>query len=132
MRSRTRSATAWACRPSAISQVAARRGYPAGGRSDPAWLQPYLDRLGVVRPGRPTVEALFALHRAQLERVAYETIDIVLGRPPGIDPVESIGRIVAGRIAADRERPSPVRTATAQSTTSRRSIIPALPVPQSK
>ena len=41
--------------------------------------------------------ALFALHRAQTERVAYENIDIFLGRPQGIDPTESIERIVRGR-----------------------------------
>lgn len=29
--------------------------------------------------------------------VAYENIDIQLGRPPGIDPAESIERIIAGR-----------------------------------
>jgi len=43
------------------------------------------------------VEALFALHRAQTERVAYENIDIILGRPQGIDPAESIDRITRGR-----------------------------------
>jgi arylamine N-acetyltransferase len=48
-------------------------------------------------PGRPSVAALFAIHRAQTERVAYENIDIVLGRPPGIDPATSIDRIVRGR-----------------------------------
>lgn len=43
------------------------------------------------------MDALFALHRAQTERVAYENIDIFLGRPQGIDPAESIGRILRGR-----------------------------------
>lgn len=64
---------------------------------DPPWLQPYLDRLGVERPRQSSVDSLFVLHRAQLERVAYENIDIMLGRPPGIDPVESIERILTGR-----------------------------------
>ncbi|MFJ9517086.1 arylamine N-acetyltransferase [Kitasatospora sp. NPDC101801] len=57
----------------------------------------YLRRLGVARPGRPTVEGLFALHRAQVERVPYETLEIQLGRPTTIEPVESVRRILAGR-----------------------------------
>lgn len=61
------------------------------------WVRRYLRRLGIAALGRPSVDALFALHRAQTERVAYENIDIVLGRPPGIDPAESIDRIIRGR-----------------------------------
>ncbi len=57
----------------------------------------YLGRLDIGDPGPPTVDALFALHRAQTERVAYENIDIFLGRPQGIAPAESIDRIVRGR-----------------------------------
>jgi N-hydroxyarylamine O-acetyltransferase len=56
----------------------------------------YLKRLGVERPQQPTVEALFALHRAQIERVAYENIDTYLGRPAGIDQLLSLRRIAAG------------------------------------
>jgi N-hydroxyarylamine O-acetyltransferase len=63
----------------------------------PAWLDRYLERLGIAHPGPPSAESLFALHRAHVERVAFETIDMQLGRPPGIDPEESIGRIIAGR-----------------------------------
>lgn len=61
------------------------------------WVRGYLRRLRISDPGLPSVEALFALHRAQTERVAYENIDIFLGRPQGIDPAESIERIVRGR-----------------------------------
>lgn len=61
------------------------------------WLDPYLARLGMAEPGKPSLEALTALHRAHVERVPYENIDIQLGRPPGIDPEESIRRIIAGR-----------------------------------
>lgn len=57
----------------------------------------YLRRLGVARPDRPTVETLFALQRAQAERVPYETLEIQLGRPTTIEPVESVRRILAGR-----------------------------------
>ncbi|WP_405831345.1 arylamine N-acetyltransferase [Streptomyces sp. NBC_00105] len=57
----------------------------------------YLRRLGVIDPGAPSVEGLFALQRAHLERIAYDNIDIQLGRPPGIDPELSARRFAAGR-----------------------------------
>ena len=53
----------------------------------------YLARLGLTDPGPPSVAGLHALHRAHVERVAYETFDLYLGRPPGIDPVGSAERI---------------------------------------
>jgi len=62
-----------------------------------AWLDPYLARLGIADPGEPSLEALTALHRAHVERIAYENLDIQFGRPQGIDPAESIRRILAGR-----------------------------------
>ena len=37
------------------------------------------------------------LQAAHVGRVPYETLDIVLGRPPGIDPIDSVRRIVGGR-----------------------------------
>jgi N-hydroxyarylamine O-acetyltransferase len=57
----------------------------------------YLARLGVVRPDVPDIETLFALHRAQVEKIAYENVDIYLGRPPGIEPAETFERIARGR-----------------------------------
>lgn len=57
----------------------------------------YLRRLGVTALGGPSVEGLFALQRAHLERVPYENVDIRLGRPPGIDPALSVRRFTAGR-----------------------------------
>ncbi|MCP2324834.1 arylamine N-acetyltransferase [Hamadaea flava] len=56
----------------------------------------YLDRLGV-RPTEPSVADLFALHRAHVERVPYENIEIYRGQPPGIDPAESLGWMTRGR-----------------------------------
>jgi arylamine N-acetyltransferase len=55
----------------------------------------YLRRLGV-EAGPPTSGLLRAVHRAQVERVPYENLDIFRGVPPGIDPVASARRIVAG------------------------------------
>lgn len=57
----------------------------------------YLTTLGVARPAAPTAEALWALHRAHVEQVAYESLDIHLGRPTGIGAAESVARIARGR-----------------------------------
>jgi len=57
----------------------------------------YLARLRLDHPGRPSVEGLRLLHRAQVERVAYENLEIQLGRVSSIDPVASFNRVVAGR-----------------------------------
>ncbi|MER5732962.1 arylamine N-acetyltransferase [Streptomyces sp. NPDC002138] len=63
----------------------------------PALAGAYLRRLGIGEPGPPSAAALFALHRAHVERVPYENLDIQLGRPPGIDPELSARRFAAGR-----------------------------------
>ena len=52
----------------------------------------YLARLGL-DPEPPAVEALFRLHRAHVERVAYETLWIHLGQRWGIGVAESVARI---------------------------------------
>ena len=68
--------------------------------SRPAWVAPYLSVLGVDAAeslGAPTLETLRRLHRAHVERIAFENIDIQLGRPQGIGPEESIERILSGR-----------------------------------
>ncbi|MFF4449508.1 hypothetical protein [Streptomyces sp. NPDC001502] len=57
----------------------------------------YLAVLEVARPTEPTAEVLRALHRAQVERVAYETLGNRLGRPTGIGAAESVARILRGR-----------------------------------
>lgn len=58
----------------------------------------YLDRLECdLRPGGVDAEALFALQSAHVARIPYETVDIVRGRPPGIDPLGSVKRVLAGR-----------------------------------
>jgi N-hydroxyarylamine O-acetyltransferase len=52
----------------------------------------YLTRLGL-DPEPPSADALFALHRAHVERVAYETLWIHLGDRWNVDPGESTLRI---------------------------------------
>src|SRR5262245_36542538 len=57
----------------------------------------YLERLGVTHDGPPSPDKLAELHRAQCERVPYETLEIQLGRPTTVDPYESAARILTGR-----------------------------------
>jgi N-hydroxyarylamine O-acetyltransferase len=65
---------------------------------DDSLARAHLDRLGVdIRPGEVDAPALAVLQREHLAAVPYENIDIVRGAPPGIDPLESVRRIVAGR-----------------------------------
>ena len=67
-------------------------------RPDPsADLDGYLARLGLERPDHPDAAWLAAACRAHMERVPYENLEIQLGRPTGVDPAESIARIVRGR-----------------------------------
>jgi arylamine N-acetyltransferase len=55
-------------------------------------------RLGLDDPGPPSAEGLAGIHRDQVERVPYTTVDIHLGRTTTVDPVESFDRVVtAGR-----------------------------------
>jgi arylamine N-acetyltransferase len=56
----------------------------------------YLARLGV-EAERPSAAALGRLHRAQIERVPYETFWIHLGQRWGIDPSESTRRVATSR-----------------------------------
>ncbi|MER5426938.1 arylamine N-acetyltransferase family protein [Streptosporangium roseum] len=57
----------------------------------------YLRRIGSKVDGPPSAESLRLLHRAHVERVPYECLEIWLGRPTTVDPVESAARIIGGR-----------------------------------
>ncbi|MGW3248024.1 arylamine N-acetyltransferase family protein [Streptomyces sp. NPDC001070] len=59
----------------------------------------YLLRLGLSldEHRKPSVAGLQALHRAHVERVPWETLEVHLGRPTTVDPHESIARILLGR-----------------------------------
>lgn len=52
----------------------------------------YLARLRVEREP-PSLEALVRLHRAHVERIAYEALDVQLARPTSIEPEASAARI---------------------------------------
>jgi arylamine N-acetyltransferase len=58
----------------------------------------YLARLGVdARPCEVDATTLRALQEAHVEHVVYETLDIVRGAPPGIEPLACVRRVVGGR-----------------------------------
>ena len=58
----------------------------------------YLDRLGCadLADAPADLPTLVALHRAHVERVPYETLQIALGRAPGADPAASVAAILGG------------------------------------
>ncbi len=53
----------------------------------------YLDRLGLDAEARATLDTLRRMHRRHLERVPYENLGIMLGRPPSVDPGDSLRRV---------------------------------------
>jgi N-hydroxyarylamine O-acetyltransferase len=55
----------------------------------------YLQRLRIPDPGPPSAAALRALHEAHVERIAYEALEIQLGRPTTVDPYEAADRILS-------------------------------------
>jgi arylamine N-acetyltransferase len=69
------------------------------------WLPPldetlrdaYLCRLGLAGVPAPSVETLFAVHRAQAERIPYETVWLWLGEPRTIAPLDCVRFLLAGR-----------------------------------
>jgi N-hydroxyarylamine O-acetyltransferase len=65
---------------------------------DDATAHAYLELLGVdARPGEVGEATLAALQRAHVECVPYETVDIVRGRPPGIEPLDCVRRVLGRR-----------------------------------
>ncbi|MEU1618893.1 arylamine N-acetyltransferase [Streptomyces sp. NPDC005722] len=63
------------------------------------FVTPYVQRLGLALDDhrRPSAAGLKELHRAHVERVPWETLEIHLGRPTTVDPHESMARILRGR-----------------------------------
>ncbi|GAB1508324.1 arylamine N-acetyltransferase family protein [Actinophytocola sp. KF-1] len=57
----------------------------------------YLRRLGFDAPPPPTAATLFAVHRAQVERVPYESVWVWLGERRTIEPLDSVRYVTSGR-----------------------------------
>ncbi|MGI8524282.1 MAG: arylamine N-acetyltransferase family protein [Nocardioides sp.] len=58
-----------------------------------AVLTAYLTRLGYAAPPSPALETLVDLHRRHLAQVPYDNLDIMLGRPPSVDPDLALARV---------------------------------------
>ena len=57
-------------------------------------LQAYLDRIGFTDPVRPDAATLRALHRAHMQAIPYDSLDVQLGRPVSLDPAAAFDKIV--------------------------------------
>ena len=57
-------------------------------------LEAYLDRIGYAGPVRPDLATLRALHRAHLQAIPYENLDIQFGRPLTPDPAAAFEKLV--------------------------------------
>lgn len=57
----------------------------------------YLRRLSFDTPPPATVETLHAVHRAQVERVPYESVWVWLGERRTIEPLDSVRYLASGR-----------------------------------
>jgi N-hydroxyarylamine O-acetyltransferase len=60
-------------------------------------LDAYLGRIGARAPLAPTLEGLVALHRAHCAAVPFENLDILLGRPIGLDLPALEAKLVRAR-----------------------------------
>ncbi|WP_199621879.1 arylamine N-acetyltransferase family protein [Paenibacillus alkalitolerans] len=60
-------------------------------------IKAYLHRIGVPDVQPPTKAYLFELHKAHVENVPWETVDIFAGRPASIDIDQSVQLIISGR-----------------------------------
>ncbi|MBC6446462.1 arylamine N-acetyltransferase family protein [Actinokineospora xionganensis] len=57
----------------------------------------YLTRLGLRTPPPATLDTLRELHRAQVEKIPYETVWIALGEQRTVDPLDSLRYLLRGR-----------------------------------
>ena len=59
----------------------------------PDLVDEYLTFLGYADRPAPTVASLVELHQRHLARVPYENLEIMLGRPPSVAPLDSLARV---------------------------------------
>ncbi|SDD30430.1 arylamine N-acetyltransferase family protein [Glycomyces harbinensis] len=63
---------------------------------DSAQVGAYLKRVGITAPRRPTLHALRRIHRAHVDAMPYENLDIQLGRPIGLSADALYAKLVEG------------------------------------
>jgi N-hydroxyarylamine O-acetyltransferase len=61
---------------------------------DSSQLAAYLKRVGIRAPRRPTLHALRRIHRAHIDAMPYENLDIQLGRPIRLDADSLFAKLV--------------------------------------
>lgn len=60
-------------------------------------IKTYLKRLGITDIQPPTLSYLFELHKAHVQSIPWQTVDIVAGRPASIDIREAVQLMLTGR-----------------------------------
>ena len=60
-------------------------------------IQAYFDRISFTGVARPDEATLRALHRAHLQAIPYDSLDVQLGRPVSLDPEAAFQKIVVQR-----------------------------------
>ena len=60
-------------------------------------IKAYLDRIGIKEPQQPTKEFLFELHKAHVQTLTWQTIDIFAGKPAPIGFEESVQILLNNR-----------------------------------
>jgi N-hydroxyarylamine O-acetyltransferase len=60
-------------------------------------LQAYFDRINFTGEARPDVATLRALHRAHMQAIPYDSLDVQFGRPVSLDPAAAFDKIVTRR-----------------------------------
>lgn len=63
----------------------------------PEQLQAYFARIGYVGTPQADLATLTALHRAHVQAIAFENLDVQLGAPPGLDPARAFAKLVMQR-----------------------------------
>ncbi|MEO4052302.1 arylamine N-acetyltransferase [Solibacillus sp. CAU 1738] len=53
-------------------------------------VEKYLNRLGILEIQPPTIDFLFELHRAHVEKISWQTLDIFTRKPVGIDSKQTV------------------------------------------
>lgn len=66
------------------------------GVFDSSQLAAYLNRVGIKAPRRPTLHALRRVHRAHIDAMPYENLDVQLGRPIRLDTDSLFAKLVEG------------------------------------
>lgn len=63
----------------------------------PEQIKAYLKRLGINEIHEPTKEYLFEIHKAHVEKIPWESVDVYAGRPRPIDYTDSVQLVLEHR-----------------------------------